>query len=97
MLASLATTNWRERATVVVYILAGLAVLGGMLWLAWSGPRLNDSRDGVVCARWYRDAHSAADTARVDHLWPSGGQTRVRNGPMTLRCGALRAAGRVPV
>ena len=89
--------DWQEyrRQAPWLAVIGALAV--GLVWLVWSSTRLNDARASGVCAVRYRAAQSAADTARVDALWPGGGSTRVRNGAATVRCGTLRAAGRLPV
>ena len=68
-----------------------------LLWFAWSAARLSDSRAAAVCAEQYRRARTALDTARIDDVWPGRGRTKVRGNAATLRCGALRAAGRVPL
>src|SRR5690349_12220683 len=87
---------WRERAGVTLFVVGVPIVLGAVFWLMWSRPRFSDERDGATCAAFYREARTAADTARVDHVWPGGRSTKLEHSTPALRCGALRAAGRVP-
>ena len=88
--------DWRARSSLAAKAAAVALLAAGALWLVVTAPRLNDARAATACAERYRAAHTAADTTRVDQFWPSGGNTKVRNSAMTLRCGALRAAGKVP-
>lgn len=89
--------DWQEYRGQAPWFAAIGALAAGLVWFAWSSTRISDARASGVCAEWYRAAHSSADTARVDARWPGGGNTRLRNGAATVRCGALRAAGRLPV
>ena len=89
-------SKWYARGQAAAAVI-GLALLAaGLLWIGWLGTRGGDARDGALCARLYRAAHTAADTIHVDQLWPSPQRGRARNTGVPLRCGALRAAGRVP-
>ena len=85
--------SWEQYRWIVG--VAALAVAFGAV--SWSASSINDRKAAAVCAERYHAAHSAQDTATVDEYWPSRGNTRVRNNAVTLRCGALRAAGRIPL
>jgi hypothetical protein len=93
--------GWKEGGRTVAQ-LAALAIFGAglvwtLVWIVWWGPRSADARDASACAKLYAAAATAADTARVDKVWPSGPTLRLRNSGARLRCGALRAAGQVPI
>ena len=89
--------RWLGAGKTAAQVVLLAVILGGLLWFAATASGRRDANDAAICARHYREARSGSDTARVDALWPSGRDTKQRNSAATLRCGALRAAGRVPI
>lgn len=67
-------------------ILAGLVLAGGWLVL-----HLYTTPGAGECGRLYRNAHNAADSARVDRTVPA---ERDGDGLQTHSCGYLRSNGR---
>ena len=82
-------TQIRWRVAIVVLVMAVVVV-------ALSDTQSEDRRAAAICAQRYHAALTSADTARIDADWPGGGNPRARNGAATLRCGALRAVGKIP-
>ena len=85
----------RGLAIGVITLVLGGVLIAVLIWLLWGSTRAIDAHDGVACGQLYRNARTAADTARVDAQWPTP-PSRPRPDAHSLRCGALRAAGRVP-
>ena len=87
----------RTLGTGVTALLLGAVLIAVLVWIVWERTVGIDAHDGAACAQLYRTAHTAADTARVDAQWPAPPtRPRARSDARSLRCGALRAAGRVP-
>jgi len=69
------------------YILFGLVVGAGVAWWWIRGLDTKDAGHAVVCRQMYDLARSAADTARVDAVYPLG------PGEDNITCGRIRALG----
>ena len=87
----------RALGTGVTTLLLGGVLIAVLVWIVWGRTVGIDVHDGAACAQLYRTARTAADTARVDAQWPAPPtRPRGRSDARSVRCGALRAAGRVP-
>jgi hypothetical protein len=86
---------WSDRLSGAAYRVMVAALFAGLVWFAFRAARAPGelSLGREECARSYRLARTAADTAIIDLRHPAMGTARA---PTPPTCGVLRRLHRLP-